>query len=294
MTARILDGKEIGRSIRSQIRREIKDLVGRKLGRPKLAVILVGEDAGSQIYVRNKERACAEVGIETLNHHLPPETSQEALLGLVARMNEDPSVNGVLVQLPLPKDIDDRLILQSIDPEKDVDGFHPLSYGKLVLGVETLSPATPAGVIAILEHACLTIEGQHVVIVGASQIVGKPLSALFVNRLATVTVCHLKTRDLKTHTLRADILVSATGVGGIITADMVREGAVVIDVGISRVGQKLVGDVDFEKVKEKASAITPVPGGVGPMTVTMLLVHTLRAYQTQALARGLAGRIRVP
>lgn len=294
MAARILDGREIGQPLRAEIGREIEALVHRGWGRPKLAVILVGEDTGSQLYVKNKEQACAEVGIETLNHHLPSDTPQEALLALIGRLNEDPSVNGILVQLPLPEGVDDRLILQSIDPEKDVDGFHPLSYGKLVLGVETLSPATPAGVIAILEHARIPIEGQEVVIVGASQIVGKPLSALFLNRLATVTVCHDRTRDLKAHTRRADILVSATGIPGIITADMVREGAVVIDIGISRVGGRLVGDVDFEGVKGKASALTPVPGGVGPMTVTMLLQNTLRAFRAQVLAREPAGSLQVP
>ncbi|MFQ5691844.1 MAG: bifunctional methylenetetrahydrofolate dehydrogenase/methenyltetrahydrofolate cyclohydrolase FolD [Nitrospinota bacterium] len=293
MSAKILSGKEIGRAIRDKIRLEIEDIVKGERPRPKLAVVLVGEDPASHIYVRNKQRACQEVGIETADTLLPGDTSQDALIDLVGRLNEDPSVNGILVQLPLPDPIDGGRVLEAVRPEKDVDGFHPFNLGKLVLGEETLAPATPSGVMAMLDFAGIEVQGRDVAMVGRSRIVGKPLAALFVNRSATVTICHTKTRDLKEKCRRAEILVAAAGRPGVITADHVGEGAVVIDVGISRVDGKWVGDVAFDEVVGKASAITPVPGGVGPMTITMLLSNTLKAYRLQTEGAGSGASLRM-
>ncbi len=293
MPARILNGKEIGQAIREEIRREIDEIVQKGEPRPKLAVVLVGEDPASHLYVRNKQRACQDVGIETDDHFLADDVSQDSLVDLVHRLNDDPTVSGILVQLPLPDHMDEAPVLESVKPEKDVDGFHPRNLGRLILGEDVLAPATPSGVIAILDAAGIEIQGKNVAMVGRSRIVGKPLAALFVNRSATVTVCHSKTRDLKEECRRADILVAAIGKPRMITGDYVREGAVVIDVGINRVDGKLVGDVAFDEVVEKAGAITPVPGGVGPMTITMLLHNTLKAYrfQTQETGRSASARI---
>ncbi|MBI2881297.1 MAG: bifunctional methylenetetrahydrofolate dehydrogenase/methenyltetrahydrofolate cyclohydrolase FolD [Candidatus Tectomicrobia bacterium] len=293
MPAQILDGKKIGQAIRDGIRREIDEIARRGEVRPKLAVVLVGEDPASQIYVRNKQRACREAGIETEDHLPSADVSQSALANLVSRLNEDPTVHGILVQLPLPKHIEENLIIEGIQPQKDVDGFHPYNLGKLILGEDALAPATPCGVIAMLDSAGIEIQGKNVTVVGRSRIVGKPLAALFLNRSATVTVCHSKTRDLKEECRRADIVVAAVGKARLIGADHVREGAVVIDVGINRVGDKWVGDVDFDAVVEKAAVITPVPGGVGPMTITMLLANTLKAYRLQRRDAGRAASARM-
>ncbi len=260
---------------------------------PRLAVILLGDNHASAVYVRTKTLACREVGIDTLDFHLSGDTPQEELLRLVDELNRDGSVDGILIQLPLPPHMDDSTILHSIDREKDVDVFHPYNFGKLVLNIATLLPCTPAGVIALLERSGIAIEGKHAVIVGGSLIVGKPLYFMLLHRWATVTTCHIKTHDVPALTLQADILVAAAGVPRLIKADMVKEGAVVIDVGINRVDGKLVGDVEFEAVRERAAAITPVPGGVGPMTVTMLLRNTLTAYRTLVLGQVVAPRLRM-
>ena len=276
----ILSGKELSRRIREGIRKEVEGFVSSGLRRPGLAVVLVGDDPASQIYVNNKIKACGKVGIESFFYKLSSKITTEELLETVAELNSREEVDGILVQLPLPKHIDQEEVILSIHPEKDVDGFHPQNMGKLVARMEEgFIPCTPLGIDLLLRHYGIDPKGKDVVIVGAGFIVGRPLSLLMLWREATVTVCHIHTRDLKKHTLGADILVSATGVPHLIREDMVREGAVVIDVGISKVDGKIVGDVDFESVKRKASAITPVPGGVGPMTVTGLLLNTLKAYK---------------
>ena len=260
---------------------------------PGLGVILVGEDPASKSYVTAKERACEDIGIYSDNNRLPAETSQEELMALVEKMNNDPKINGILVQLPLPKGLNEAEVLLAIDPAKDVDGFHPVNVGKMVVGEKAFLPCTPHGVIQLLKRSGVTIEGSEVVIVGRSNIVGKPLANMLIqkkpNANATVTVCHTRTKDLTYHTKRADIIIAAAGRPNTVTADMVKEGVVVIDVGVNRVedatkkrGYRLVGDVDFEAVKEKASFITPVPGGVGPMTITMLLYNTVESAKKAA------------
>jgi len=260
---------------------------------PGLGVILVGEDPASKSYVTAKERACEEIGIYSDDNRLPAETSQRDLLALVEKMNNDPKINGILVQLPLPKGLDESEVLLAIDPAKDVDGFHPMNVGKMVVGEKAFLPCTPHGVIQLLIRSNVKLEGAEVVIVGRSNIVGKPLANMLIQKSptgnATVTVCHTRTRNLAEHTRRADIVIAAAGRPGTITADMVKDGVVVIDVGVNRVedptkkkGYRLVGDVDFEAVKEKASLITPVPGGVGPMTITMLLYNTVQSAKKAA------------
>ena len=286
MSAEILSGKEIGQSIRDRLKGEIDKILETGAPKPRLAVVLIGDDPASHVYVRNKQRACEKAGIDTEDEMPSADISPDALIALVDRLNEDPAVNGVLVQLPLPDHIDEATVLERIRPEKDVDGFHPINLGKLLLGEDALAPATPAGIIAMLDHAGIEIQGKNVAMVGRSRIVGKPLAAMFVNRSATVTVCHSKTRDLKEECRRADIVVAAIGRARMIDADYIRDGAVVIDVGINRVDDKLVGDVDFDAVVDKAGAITPVPGGVGPMTITMLLHNTLKAYRFQTRGTG--------
>jgi len=255
---------------------------------PGLGVILVGEDPASQSYVRAKERACEELGIYSDDNRLPADTTQQDLIALVNQMNNDPKINGILVQLPLPKGLNEAEVLLAIAPEKDVDGFHPMNVGKMMVGEKAFLPCTPHGVIQLLLRSGVTIEGAKVVIVGRSNIVGKPLANMLIQKSAkgnaTVTVCHTRTADLAWHTRQADIVIAAAGRPNTITADMVKDGVVVIDVGVNRVedatkkkGYRLVGDVDFEAVKEKASLITPVPGGVGPMTITMLLYNTVES-----------------
>jgi len=288
-TARIIDGKKVAAEIRKEIQAEVAALKKRKIV-PGLAVVLVGDDPASQVYVRHKEKACAELGIRSFIHRRPAKTSERALLNLIAKLNKDPRVHAFIVQSPLPKHIDEMKVLNAIDPAKDADGFHPVSVGKLLNGEETFLPPTPHGVQQLLLRYGYDPSGKHVVIVGRSNIVGKPLAALLMQKApganATVTVCHSRTKKLSTITKQADILVAAMGQPGFITARMVKEGAVVIDVGTSRVADKtkksgfrLAGDVDFRGVSKKAKAITPVPGGVGPMTVTMLLKNAVIAAQ---------------
>ena len=287
MAANIISGKQVAESMRTELAEVVKTLKA-KGKTPGLGVILVGEDPASRSYVTAKERACEEIGIYSDDNRIPADTSEEDLLDRVAKMNADPKIDGILVQLPLPDHIDEERVLLAVDPSKDVDGFHPVSVGKMMLGQETFLPCTPHGVLQLLKRSEVTIEGAEVVIVGRSNIVGKPLANLLIQKSefgnATVTVCHTRTKNLAEHTLRADIVIAAAGRPEFITAEMVREGAVVIDVGVNRVddpskkrGYRLTGDVAFEEVSEKASLITPVPGGVGPMTITMLLYNTVES-----------------
>ncbi|RTZ58003.1 MAG: bifunctional methylenetetrahydrofolate dehydrogenase/methenyltetrahydrofolate cyclohydrolase FolD [Gammaproteobacteria bacterium] len=278
--ATILDGKKVSQIYRESFKEEIEKYISKGLRRPSLAVVLVGNDPASQVYVNNKRKACQKVGINSLYYHLEENISEQELLSLIDELNQNPEVDGILVQLPLPKHINPRKVIERISPDKDVDGFHPENMGKLIANVEGgFIPCTPLGIKMLFDHYGIDLQGKDVTVVGAGYIVGKPLSVLLLNMNATVTVCHIYTKDLKKHTLNADILISATGVPHLIKEDMVKEGAIVVDVGISKVDGKIVGDVDFEKVKEKASYITPVPGGVGPMTVTALLLNTIKAYK---------------
>lgn len=289
--AKIIDGKKISRTIREEIREEVARLKA-KTGRvPGLAVIMVGNDPASQVYVRMKEKACKKAGIHSYEFLLPEDSEQKKLLALIASLNQDPKVNGILVQLPLPDSIDEDEIISSVSPAKDVDCFHPFNVGKLLQGEPAFLPCTPRGIITLLEKSGIDPEEKEVVIVGRSNIVGKPLAAMLIQKQAganaTVTVCHTRTRDIASHTRRADILIAACGRPKTITTDMVKHGATVIDVGVNTVGRtdsgkrKLAGDVDFEGVSRKAGAITPVPGGVGPMTIAMLLKNTLQAFKDQ-------------
>ncbi len=277
----ILDGRALSKKIRSSLKREVEEIES-KFGRPpSLAVVLVGDNPASEIYVRNKIKACEEVGIKSIDRRLPSGITQEELNEVVRELNENPEIDGIIVQLPLPGKLSCREVINYISPKKDVDGFHPVNLGKCMLGLydEGLMPCTPAGVMKFFEEYGISLEGKDAVMVGHSNIVGKPLANMLLNANATVSVCHVHTKDLPSYTKNADILCVATGVPGLIKADMVKEGAVVIDIGISRVNGKIVGDVEFESVKEKASAITPVPGGVGPMTITMLLYNTVKAFK---------------
>ena len=287
MTAQIIDGKQVAAEMRAELKAEVAKLKEQGVV-PGLGVILVGEDPASQSYVRAKERACEELGIYSDDNRLPADTTQQDLIALVNQMNNDPKINGILVQLPLPKGLNEAEVLLAIAPEKDVDGFHPMNVGKMMVGEKAFLPCTPHGVIQLLLRSGVTIEGTKVVIVGRSNIVGKPLANMLIQKNAkgnaTVTVCHTRTKDLAHQTRQADIVIAAAGGPNTITADMVKDGVVVIDVGVNRVedatkkkGYRLVGDVDFEAVKEKASLITPVPGGVGPMTITMLLYNTVES-----------------
>ncbi len=276
----LLDGKRLSESLRERIKGEVDRYTQSGYRKPGLAVILVGNDPASEVYVRNKIKACQKVGINSFFYKLAEDTLTEELLELIAELNLREDVDGILVQLPLPPQIDQREVILAISPDKDVDGFHPHNMGLLVAQREDgFIPCTPLGIDLLLKHYNIGTKGRDIVIVGAGFIVGRPLSLLMLWREATVTVCHIHTKDIKKHTSQADILISATGVPGLIKEDMVKEGAVVVDVGISKVGGKIVGDVDFERVKDKARAITPVPGGVGPMTVTSLLLNTLKAYK---------------
>jgi len=276
MTAQIIDGKAISESIHQELTEEVARLKTEGIT-PGLAVIIVGEDPASQIYVSQKEKSCARVGIYSEKYALPADVSQDELLSLIKKLNDDSKIHGILVQLPLPKHINEKIVLSAIKPSKDVDGFHPENVGKLMVGEDTFFPGTPQGIMVLLEKIGLDLAGKEAVVVGRSNIVGKPVSLMLLQKNATVTMCHSKTADLGSHTRRADVLVVAVGQPRLIKADMVKDGAVVIDVGVNRVEGKLVGDVDFEKVKEKAMAITPVPGGVGPMTIAMLLKNTVKA-----------------
>ncbi len=275
--ATIIDGKALSAKLKEQMKGRVAQLREQGIV-PKLVVVLVGNNSASEVYVRNKHKACGEVGIESEVIKMSEETTQQELLDVVNRLNEDKSVDGILVQLPLPKQIDEKVVLRAILPEKDVDGFHPVNVGLLSIGDECFAPATPNGIVVMLKEYGVEIAGKRCVIIGRSNIVGKPMAALMLQNDATVTVCHSKTKDLGDITRQADIIIVATGRRHTLTADMVKEGVVVIDVGMNRneLG-KLCGDVDFDEVKEKASFITPVPGGVGPMTITMLLENSIQA-----------------
>ncbi len=286
--AKIIDGKAIAEQMRAEMKTQVEELKGKYGLTPGLAVILVGEDPASQVYVRNKTRACDKLGIYSEEYRLPADCLQEKLLELIEKLNQDSKIHGILVQLPLPEQIDEERVLTAIDPAKDVDGFHPVNVGRLMIGKPGFLPCTPHGIQQLLLRSGIEIEGKHVVVVGRSNIVGKPVAMILVQKRkganATVTVCHTGTRDMAHHTRQADILIVAAGRPRTITADMVKQGVVVIDVGVNRVedpeaprGYRLVGDVDFEGVSKKASAISPVPGGVGPMTITMLLYNTIQA-----------------
>ncbi len=283
MAATILDGKKLAQQIRSELAEEVIEFIQNNGVVPCLAAVLVGEDPASEVYVRNKRKACEEVGIESQLHRLPAAVTSEDLLRLVAKLNKDDEVHGILVQLPLPPQIDASRVVHAISPAKDVDAFHPENVGRLVQGKPRFLPCTPHGVQQLLMRNNIEIAGQHVVVVGRSDIVGKPLAIMLAQRGpggdATVTICHSRTRDLAAITRQADILVVAIGRPKFVTADMVKPGATVIDVGINRTDQGLVGDVDFDAVREVAGAITPVPGGVGRLTVALLLRNTLVAAQ---------------
>jgi methylenetetrahydrofolate dehydrogenase (NADP+)/methenyltetrahydrofolate cyclohydrolase len=295
MAAKIISGTEVAKEIRAELKQEIADLKEKHNVVPGLVTVLVGADPASQVYVGQKEKTSQNLGIYSERYDLPEDTSQGDLLALIDRLNNDPKINGILVQLPLPKHINETEVLFAINPKKDVDGFHPVSLGKLMIGEPDYIPCTPHGIQQLLVRSGVKIEGAEVVVVGRSNIVGKPIANILLQKAdganATVTICHTRTRDLAFHTKRADIIIAAAGKAKAITADMVKDGVVVIDVGVNQIGTTadgkriLAGDVDFETVKEKASAITPVPGGVGPMTITMLMMNTVRAAK---IAAGLA------
>lgn len=276
MTAKIIDGKAIAQEIRADLAKRVAELTAQGKT-PGLHVVLVGDNPASKVYVRNKQRACEEVGIKSTVHRLAEDTTREQLLGLIEQLNADSKVHGILVQLPLPAHLDEEEVINAISPEKDVDGFHPSNVGKLYIGTKGLIPCTPAGVLELVKRTGVQIAGQNVVIIGRSNIVGKPAAALFLRENATVTICHSRTKDVAAEARRADILIAAVGRPQLVKKDWVKPGAVVIDVGINRVDGGIVGDVDFEEVKEVAGAITPVPGGVGPMTIAMLLKATVEA-----------------
>ena len=278
--AKIIDGKVISASVKKRVQDAVSDLKqkGVTVG---LAVIIVGEDPASKVYVSNKKKACEALGIISEEYALPESTTNEELLALINELNRKPSINGILCQLPLPKHLDEKLIINSIDPNKDVDAFHPFNVGKIMIGDFHFLPCTPAGVMEMLEYEGIDVAGKNCVVIGRSNIVGKPMNMLLLHKNGTVTVCHSKTKNLAEICKKADILVAAVGRPNFVTADMVKPNAVVIDVGINRVDGKLCGDVDFENVSKIASAITPVPGGVGPMTIAMLMQNTLTAAKIQ-------------
>lgn len=275
----LINGKTVSAEIRNRLMQETAELKNKTGRMPGLATVLVGEDPASAVYVRNKNKICAEVGFQSFGQNLPAETTEAKLLDLIKELNENDEVNGILVQLPLPDHIDEEKVLLSIDPEKDVDGFHPINVGKLAIGNALLTPCTPTGIIALLDYYGIEIAGKHAVVLGRSNIVGKPVANLLLQRHATVTICHSKTTNLKEVTLQADILIAAVGRPHFVGSEMVKKGAVVIDVGINRVDGKLIGDVEFDPVAEKAAYITPVPGGVGPMTIALLMENTLKAFK---------------
>lgn len=277
---KIIDGKIISASVKERVKAEVSALKekGITVG---LAVIIVGEDPASKVYVSNKKKACENLGIISEEYALPESTTNKELLALIEELNSKPSINGILCQLPLPSHLDEKLIINSIDPEKDVDAFHPFNVGKIMIGDFYFLPCTPAGVMEMLKYENIEVEGKTCVVIGRSNIVGKPMNMLLLHQNGTVTVCHSKTKNLKEVCRNADILVAAVGRPKFVTEDMVKKGAVVIDVGINRVDGKLCGDVDFDNVKNKVSAITPVPGGVGPMTIAMLMQNTLTAAKKQ-------------
>ena len=275
----LIDGKKVSAEVRVFLAKEVKELK-EKTGRvPGLATVLVGDDPASAVYVRNKNKICRELGFKSFEQKLSLDTSEAKLLQLIKELNSNNDIHGILVQLPLPNQIDSEKILQAIDPNKDVDGFHPINVGKLVVGNALLTPCTPTGIIKLLDYYEIDISGKHAVILGRSNIVGKPVSMLLLQRNATITICHSRTKNLDEITRSADILVAAIGRANFVTENMVSEGTIVIDVGINRVDGKLTGDINFEPVSKKASYITPVPGGVGPMTIALLMENTLKAFK---------------
>jgi methylenetetrahydrofolate dehydrogenase (NADP+)/methenyltetrahydrofolate cyclohydrolase len=279
----LIDGKTLANKVQTSVADEVENLKQEKNIVPGLAVILVGDDPASHAYVNMKAKACEKVGFYSITHNMPDTISQDEIIATIEMINANPRIDGILVQLPLPKHIDTDKILEVIDPKKDVDGFHAYNVGRLVSGLESFIPCTPLGVMKMFEEYEIDLEGKDVCVVGASNIVGKPMASLLLNANATVTVTHIYTKDLKAHTSRADIIVVGVGVPGLIKEDMVKEGAVVIDIGINRLENgSLVGDVDFKNVARKCSYITPVPGGVGPMTIAMLLANTLKSAKQRA------------
>ncbi len=292
MTAQIISGTEVARQIREELKKEIADLKSKHNLVPGLATILVGADPASKVYVGQKEKACLELGIYSERRDIPAETTENQLLELVARLNKEPKIHGILIQIPLPKHINEAKVLYAIDPRKDVDGFHPTNLGKLMIGEPDFIPCTPHGIQQLIVRSGIPTDGAEVVVLGRSNIVGKPIANIMLQKAkganSTVTVCHTATKDVAFHTRRADILIVAAGKPRAVTADMVKEGVVVIDVGVNEIGKTadgkriLAGDVDYEPVKAKAKAITPVPGGVGPMTITMLMLNTVKAAKLAA------------
>lgn len=275
----VIDGKKLGQKVRSEIAGEVKKFELQNLRRPGLAVILVGSNPASGVYVNMKEKACMEAGFKSLLFRLPEETSTDELVNFINKLNEDDTVDGILVQLPLPGHIDERVVLYTVDPKKDVDGFNPFNVGLLQIGEDTLFPCTPYGVMKIFEEYNINLSGKHAVVIGRSNIVGKPMASLLLKANATVTVCHSRTRDIASVASLGDVVVAAVGIPKFVKSSFIKDGAVVIDVGINRVEGKLVGDVDYDDVKERCSYITPVPGGVGPMTIAMLMANTLKSYK---------------
>ena len=283
MAARLVDGKALAQQVRDRLAKESANLLAQKGVKPGLATILVGDDPASHVYVKNKQKACEMAGIHVDDHKLPASTSQADLLALIEKKNVDPRIHGILVQLPLPKHIDSKIILEAVSPLKDADGFHPYNFGRLVEGHPVFEACTPKGVIKMIESTGTAIEGKRAVVLGRSNIVGKPLALMLLQRHATVTICHSKTKDLPAVCREAELLLVAIGKAKFVTADMVRDGAMVIDVGTNRLPDgKLCGDVDFEPVSQKASWISPVPGGVGPMTIAMLLENTVESAMRAA------------
>ncbi len=280
--ANLINGKEVSASVKQRVREQTEKLISENGITPGLAVIIVGDDPASRVYVNSKKKACAEVGFNSFEYALPAETTQEELMDLIEKLNNDPKVNGILCQLPLPKHLDENAVINAIRAEKDVDAFHPFNVGKIMIGDFAFLPCTPAGVMELIDSTGTEISGKNCVVIGRSNIVGKPMAMLLLHRSGTVTICHSKTQNLAEICANADILVAAVGRANFVTADMVKEGAVVIDVGMNRLENgKLCGDVDFEAVEKKASYITPVPGGVGPMTIAMLMQNTLTAAKMQ-------------
>ncbi|MBR1528394.1 MAG: bifunctional methylenetetrahydrofolate dehydrogenase/methenyltetrahydrofolate cyclohydrolase FolD [Oscillospiraceae bacterium] len=280
--ANMIDGKQVSANVKEQVRQETEALFQKYGKRPGLAVVIVGNDPASRVYVNNKKKACETVGFQSFEYALPEDTTQEELLELVQTLNEDKNVNGILVQLPVPKQIDDKAIINAISAEKDVDAFHPENVGRIMIGEYAFLPCTPAGVMELIDSTGTEISGKRCVVIGRSNIVGKPMAMLLLHRSGTVTICHSRTQNLAEITREADILVAAVGKANFVTGDMVKDGAVVIDVGMNRLENgKLCGDVNFAEAEPKASYITPVPGGVGPMTIAMLMKNTLTAFKAQ-------------
>jgi len=276
---RIVNGREIAASIKIEIKKELSKIESKHGLKPKIFTIVSGENEESKLYLKLREKACKEVGIETNHLILPEDTNEDRLIGEIKKLNQDKNIHGIIIQFPLPKKVSPNKIINAIDPKKDVEGLNPLNLGKTLVGIEDIVPCTPLAVLTILEKENIQLQGKDIVIINHSNIVGKPLAILLLNRNATVSICHVYTKDLKSYAKNADIIVTATGKPGLIRGDMIKEEAVLIDVGISKVGNTVKGDIDFESVKDKASIITPVPGGVGPVTIACSLKNTLRLFK---------------